>query len=47
MIPTGTTVSTAKADADRILKFVVREDSYEKAIQNLDAFERSVEVLIE
>ena len=47
MIPTGTIVSTAKADADRILKFVVREDSYEKAIQNLDAFERSVEVLIE
>lgn len=47
MIPTGTTVSKANADADRILKFVVCEDSYEKAIQNLDTFERSVEVLIE
>ncbi|HHY69762.1 MAG TPA: ATP-grasp domain-containing protein [Bacillota bacterium] len=47
MIPTGAEVRTAKADADRIIKFVVREDSYEKALENLDRFERTVRVVIE
>jgi biotin carboxylase len=47
MIPTGTRVDTAKADADRILKFVVRDDSYERAIKDLDTFERSIQVTIE